>query len=348
MTHVQPLDTNEALSLLGGRQVGDDTAVTHILNAGAAVTTASVGAVVVLADATEAQLQRWNQLGVAALVMADAAHDKLPPWRAGQPARWLVADPRTALARLTRRLDPRPAVAAPGIHPSAVVDASAQLGAGVALGPLVTIGANAKIGDHVRLGAGASVGANASVGAGSELRERVVIADGVVVGRRCLIQAGAVIGGDGFGYAPGPRGAERIVHLGSVVIEDDVDIGAGTCIDRGTLGDTRVGTRTKIDNLVMVGHNVTIGCDVLIAGQSGIAGSTVVGDRVIMGGSVGVADHIRVGNDVRLAGGAGVTKSVPDGETWGGMPAQPVRKWIRERYLIGQLERIWARVKGET
>jgi UDP-3-O-[3-hydroxymyristoyl] glucosamine N-acyltransferase len=274
--------------------------------------------------------------------------DALADVHAGDPARWAVADTRLALARLSRRLDPRPAIAEVGVHASAVVDESARLGARVAVGPLAVVGAGAVLEDDVVLGAGAVVGAGARVGAGSVLRERVVLEDGVVVGRRCWLQAGAVIGGDGFGYAPGPRGAERIHHLGTVVLGDDVEVGANACIDRATLGATVVGPRSKIDNLVQIGHNVRIGADVLIAGQTGIAGSTVIGDRVVIGGAVGVADHVEIGADARIAGGAGVTKSVPPGDAWGGYPAQPLRRWVRERYLIGRLEAIWAFVKGRA
>ena len=225
---------------------------------------------------------------------------------------------------------------------------AARLGARVAVGPLAVVAADARIEDDVVIGAGTFVGAGARVGAGTVLRERVVIEDGVVVGRRCHLQAGAVIGGDGFGFAAGPRGAERIHHLGTVVLGDEVEVGANACIDRATLGATVVDARSKIDNLVQIGHNVRIGSDVLIAGQTGIAGSTTVGDRVVIGGAAGVADHVEIGHDVRIAGGAGVTKSVPAGETWGGYPAQPLRRWVRERYLIGRLEAIWAAVKGRV
>jgi UDP-3-O-[3-hydroxymyristoyl] glucosamine N-acyltransferase len=218
----------------------------------------------------------------------------------------------------------------------------------VAVGAHAVIAEDAVLGDDVAVGPGSCIGRGAQIGSGTVVRERVVVADGVVVGRRCLLQAGAVVGSDGFGYAGGPRGAERIHHLGTVVLGDDVDVGANACIDRATLGATLVGDRSKIDNLVQVGHNVRIGRDVLIAGHTGIGGSTSIGDRVIVGGAAGFADHVQVGDDARIAGGTGVTKNVPAGETWGGYPAQSVARWARERYLIGRLEAIWAHVKGRA
>ena len=344
MTEANPLTSAEAHDLLPARTDGAEVTVRRLWDA-ASSGEATPDAVVVLARLDADAWARWRDAGVAAMVAPTTDVDALVDVRPSDPARWAVADTRLALARLSRRLDTRPAIAAVGVHTSAVVDPTARLGARVAVGPLAFIGADAVLEDDVIVGAGTTVGAGARIGAASVLRERVVVKDGVVVGRRCWLHAGAVVGSDGFGFAPGPRGAERIHHLGTVVLGDDVEVGANTCIDRATLGATVVGSRTKIDNLVQIGHNVRIGADVLIAGQTGIAGSTAIGDRVVIGGAVGVADHVEIGDEARIAGGAGVTKSVPAGDTWGGYPAQPMRRWVRERYLIGRLEAIWAAVK---
>lgn len=347
MTEPKTLTSAEARDLLPARTDGPEVTVVRLWDA-AAKGEAAADAVVVLARLDADAWARWREAGIGAVVAPTADVDALADVGAGDPARWAVADTRLALARLSRRLDARPPIADAGIHASAVVDPSARFGARVAVGALAVVGPDAVVEDDVVIGAGAIVGARARLGAGTVLRERVVIEDGVVVGRRCWLQAGAVIGGDGFGFAPGPRGAERIHHLGTVVLGDDVEVGANACIDRATLGATVIGPRSKIDNLVQIGHNARIGADVLIAGQTGIAGSTTIGDRVVIGGAAGVSDHIEIGDDARIAGGAGVTKSVPAGETWGGYPAQPVRRWIRERYLIGRLEAIWSFVKGRA
>lgn len=348
MTTPTPLSTAEARELLGARPEGPDAAVRRLWDPEEAGALPPSDAAVVVPRLDADAWDRWRGAGVAVVVGTAADGSDLPAVDAGDAARWLVADARLALARLSRRLDARPVVAAIGVHPTAVVAESASLGTRVAIGPLAVVGEGADVGDDVVVGPGSVIGAGARIGAGTVLRERVVVADGVVVGARCLLQAGAVIGGDGFGYAAGPLGAERIHHLGTVVLGDDVDVGANACIDRATLGATRVGDRSRIDNLVQVGHNVRIGRDALIAGQAGIAGSTTIGNGVTIGGAAGIADHVRIGDGARIAGGAGVTKSVPSGESWGGYPAQNVARWARERYLIGRLEAIWAFVKGRA
>ena len=354
MNDVAPLLQAEAVRLLEATCTGVDRPIVRLLEPeaiaapGADVAAPVADAVVVLAGAaSEEAWARWAAAGVAAVVVADRDAEGAEAERgAERPAIWRVRDPRLALARLSRRLDPRPPIAVEGVHPTAVVDPTAHLGRGVAIAAGVVIGARAHLGDGVRVGPGTIVGAGAIVGAGCELRERVVIADGVRLGARCRIQAGAVLGSDGFGYAVGNAGAERIHHLGTVVLGDDVEIGANTCVDRGTLGDTSIADRVKIDNLVQIAHNVLIGHDTLVAGQTGIAGSTRLGDRVVVGGAAGIADHLSVGDDARIAGGAGVTKDVPAGEAWGGYPAQSIKRWARERYLIGRLEELWAALRA--
>lgn len=254
------------------------------------------------------------------------------------------ADPRLALARISAALDVEP-LPPPGIDPGASVAAGASVAEDAHVGPAAVIASGAVVGSGCIVGAGAVVGEGCRLGEGTRLFPRVVLYPGVHIGRFVRVHAGAVIGADGFGYAAGPAGAEKLHHLGGVVIGDHVEIGANTCIDRGTLGDTEIGEGTKIDNLCQIGHNVRIGRHCLIAGLTGIAGSSTIGDGVLMGGGVAITDHVRIGAGVRLAGRAGVTKDVPAGEAWGGAPAVPLRDWARERYLVSRLDRIWSFVR---
>lgn len=336
-------DTSATLAqLLGAHHHGDERVVLRLCSP----TAPREGGVVVLSEPTSRELRRVADSDCRTVVCrepsgGDERATLYDDAAAAGVTLVLVGDVPVALARLTRHFDRRPALAAPGVHASATVDPSASLGHGVRVGAGAVIGPGAVVGDDVTIGALASAGAGCRIGAGSTLHERVVLADGVLLGARCRVQAGAVIGADGFGYAFGPSGAEKIHHLGSVIVGDDVEIGANTCVDRGTLDATRIGDRCKIDNLVQIGHNVQIGCDVVVAGCCAIAGSVRIEDGAVLGGSVGIADHVRVGAGAQLAGRAGVTKPVPAGATWGGFPAQPMRRWARERYLINRLETLW-------
>lgn len=309
--------TAELAAAIGGRLEGESRPVERL----APPEAPERGTIVVAADA-DAAVEAARR-GVAALVLPEGM--ELPEAAAGTPV-IRVEDPRLALARLSRAFDARPRPE-PGVHPLAWVHPDARVAPDAAIGP------------------GCSVGADCEVGAGSVLHANVVLYDGVTLGARVTLHAGAVIGADGFGYAAGPRGAEKIHHLGGVVLEDDVEIGANSAVDRGTLSPTVIGARTKIDNLCQIGHNVRIGPDCLIAGMSAIGGSTRLGRGVVMGGLAGIRDHVEIGDGARIAARAGVTKDVPAGETWAGFPAQPYRGWARSLYLLGQLERMWRALK---
>lgn len=232
--------------------------------------------------------------------------------------------------------DPRPAPGiAPGahVHPSATVDPTARIAPGAVVGERAEVAAGASLHPNAVLYADARVGADSIVHAGAVIRERCV------VGARCIVGPGVMIGGDGFGYRASADGRSvlRIPHLGNVVLEDDVEIGSGTAIDRGKFGATRIGAGSKIDNLCQVGHNVQVGRMCMISGHSGIAGSTVIGDGVQVGGGVGIAPHLRVGPGARIAARAAVMCDIPAGETWGGYPAQEVRDALREQAMIRRL-----------
>ena len=249
-------------------------------------------------------------------------------------ARLVTPTPQASFARASRLLFSPRALADQDtlIHPSA------QIGANVRIGPGAVVGADAEIGDDVSLGPACVIGAGVRIGPGSVIGPCAVIGF-AVIGSNAKVLAGAVIGESGFGLAGDDKGLFDLPHLGRVLVDDDVTIGANTTIDRGMLADTTVGSRTKIDNLVQIAHNVRIGRDCVIAGCCGLSGSVVLGDNVMLGGSVGVADHVLVGDGARLAGATLVMRDVPAGETWAGAPARPIRTFFREVAALSRLAR---------
>ncbi len=256
-----------------------------------------------------------------------------------------VGDTRLALAKLSAIFAPEFGTSAT-VSPQAQIDPSVKIGRDVNIAPGAIIGADSVIGDRSFIAPGCVIGQGVSMGKDCVLHANVTIYDGVELGSGVILHSGVVIGSDGFGYALNKQKAIKIHHLGSVVIADDVEIGANSCVDRGTLNATKIGARTKIDNLCQIGHNVQIGSDCLIAGLVGIAGSTVLGNNVQVGGGAGLADHLVVGDGAQIIAQAGVSKNIPAGEVWGGYPAEPFKKWMRKRYLVSKLEQIWQFVKG--
>lgn len=243
-----------------------------------------------------------------------------PPRPRGAALR--TPNPYLAFARALTLLlpDERPA---PGIDPTAAVAPGAQLAPGVAVGPLAVIEEGAVVGEGTVVGPLVSIGRRAVVGRGCRLDPHAVLLPDVVVGDRVIIGPGAVIGGDGFGYAKDGSRYVKIPQRGRVVLEDDVEVGANATIDRATLGETRIGRGTKVDNLVIVAHNVRIGADCIIVGQAGISGSTTVGARVTLAAQAGIVGHVRIGDDVTVGGQSGVTKDIPAGSVVLGSPAAP-------------------------
>lgn len=233
--------------------------------------------------------------------------------------------PRTMFARLVPGLvRPRSfGAGAAAIDPSAKLEDGVKLGPGVVIGAGAQIGAGAEIGPNAVIGPGVTIGRRTSVGA----RASISFA---LIGDEVAILAGAVIGEQGFGVAGDASGPVDVPHLGRVVVQDRVTIGANSCVDRGVFDDTVIGEGAKIDNLCHVAHNCTIGRGVLIAAFGGISGSTTIGDNATLGGRVGVADHRKIGAGATLAGGAAVFQDVPPNEVWSGYPAKPLRKWLRE------------------
>jgi UDP-3-O-[3-hydroxymyristoyl] glucosamine N-acyltransferase len=251
-------------------------------------------------------------------------------------ARIYVKQPQEKLFGVLAALYPEPPLA-PGVAPTVRIGRGARLGARVSLGEYVVIGDGATIGDDVVIGAGSVVGETATIGNGSRLWPSVTIYPRAVLGSRVFVHAGARIGSDGFGYVFRDGAHNKIPHVGRCIIGDDVEIGANTTIDRGSIDDTVVGRGTKIDNLVHIAHNVRIGEKCLIMAQVGIAGSVTVGDGAILAGQAGISGHLSIGAGARLAAQAGVFGDVPAGETWSGYPARPHRESLRASAALFKL-----------
>jgi len=245
----------------------------------------------------------------------------------------ICADPYRAFAQFVGALFPdamRPAsvFGAAGVSPMSYVHPDAKLEAGVVvdpgavIGPRAAIGAGTIIGPHAVIGADVRIGRDCSIGAGTTIQH-------TLMGDRVIVHPGTRIGQDGFGFAMGPQGHLKVPQIGRVIIQNDVEIGANTTIDRGANRDTVIGEGTKIDNLVQIGHNVVIGRHCVIVSQVGISGSTVIGDYAAMGGQAGIAGHLKIGMGAQLAAQSGLMNDVPAGEKWGGTPAAPMRDWLR-------------------
>jgi UDP-3-O-[3-hydroxymyristoyl] glucosamine N-acyltransferase len=249
-----------------------------------------------------------------------------------------------AMLELFAAEEERPPV---GVHPTASIHPDAVVAPDARVGAFVSIGRGARIDAGAVLFEGVRIYPDAKVGADSVLHANVVVRERCVVGRKVILHGGVQIGADGFGYRPSPDGRRilKVPHLGHVVVEDEVEIGANTCVDRGKFGATVIGAGTKIDNLVQIAHNCRIGRGCLISGLAGIAGSTTLGDGTMVGGGVGVADHLRIGRRVRIAAQSGVMHDIPDGETWGGYPAKELRRAMQETIAASKLPEVMRNLK---
>ncbi len=283
-----------------------------------------------LAQARYVSALRDSQAGVVLLKrdMAEAP--------GAAPSRIIVDDPHRALLSVLPRLYPESDVE-PGIHPTAVIGRGARIGERVRLDQYVVVGERATIADGVSIGASSTVGADASIGARSRLFPDVTVYPRSTLGERVILHSGVRIGSDGFGYVFRDGRHEKIPHVGRCIIGDDVEIGANTTIDRGSIDDTIVGAGTKIDNLVQVGHNVRIGRLCTIMAQVGIAGSTHIGDGCVIAGQAGLAGHIKIGDGARIAAQSGIFGDVPAGEEWSGYPARPHRESLRASAAVFKL-----------
>ena len=256
-----------------------------------------------------------------------------------------VSNPKLAFSLIGAALHP-PVRREPTIHPTAVVAESADVALTAYVGPNVSIGEYTRVGTYARLEAGVVLGANVSVGDDCVLHPNVVLYDGVSIGNRVILHAGVCLGADGFGYVRHELGYQKFPQIGTVVIEDDVEIGAHTCVDRAALGRTRIGRGTKLDNMVHVGHNCDIGERVVIAAQTGISGSVVIEDDAVIGGQVGFGDHTRVLSGAVIGSKAGILpgKIVRPG-VWWGIPVQPLDEYKRMNAHMNRLPQMREEIK---
>ncbi len=322
-----PLTADAVAAIVGGTLVGDGT---RSVRAAAPLDRAEADEVSFFSNGKYTALFERSRAGVV-LVTPELAEAP-----GGAACRIIVRSPQDAMLRVLPKLYPA-AEAPTGIHPTAVVGRGAVLGLDVSIGPYVEIGEGASIGDRVRLDGHCAVGRGVRVGDDSRLFHGVTLYEGSSIGRRVRLHAGVRVGSDGFGYVSGDGEHRKMPHVGRCAIEDDVEIGANSTIDRGSIDDTVIGAGTKIDNLVHIGHNVRIGRLCLIMAQVGIAGSVHIGDGAVIAGQAGVGGHVTIGAGTRIAGQAGVFGDVPAGESWSGYPARPHRESLRSQAALFKL-----------
>jgi UDP-3-O-[3-hydroxymyristoyl] glucosamine N-acyltransferase len=254
-----------------------------------------------------------------------------------------VPNARIAFAKALALFFPEPVLPA-GIHPAAVIAATAQVDPTAHIGPYCVLDDRVVVGARAVLHGSIHVGANCQIGEDTHIFPNVTVYPGTEIGQRVRLHAGCVIGADGFGYVLDEGAHRKVPQIGNVIIRDDVEIGANVTIDRGALGPTVIGKGSKLDNLIQIGHNVVLGEHCLLVAQSGIAGSTKLGSYVVLGGQVGVAGHLKLGNRVSVGAQSGVMNSIPDGEKWLGAPAQPDRQTKRQMIAVTQLPELLKRV----
>jgi UDP-3-O-[3-hydroxymyristoyl] glucosamine N-acyltransferase len=313
---------------LGCRLLGDSSITVTIVSS---LQSATSGTLVFVEDAQH--FDTALRSSAAAIIAGDLATTD-----ASKPI-LISAQPRLTFARAAKLL--RDPDHNREIHPTAIVPASAKIGKNVAIGPRAILGERVKIGDETTIGAGSVIADDIVIGSQCRIDANVTIYPGTTLGDRVIVQAGAVLGSEGFGYVRDSETGryEQFPQIGRLVIEDDVEIGANSTIDRGALDETRIRRGTKIDNLVHIGHNVQIGQDVVIAAQTGLSGSVTIEDNVIMGGQVGIADHVRVEAGAILGAQSGIpTKKVIRGKgvVFWGTPARPIREYLKELAFLSR------------
>ena len=300
-----------------------------------------------LAEATPGEVSFFANRKYIGLLRKTRASAVFVPADFAEPipaAQIRVSNPTKAFEQVVLKFAPKPITFAPGIHPTAVIDPSAQLGQRVSIQPHVVIEAGARIGDDTIIGAGGYIGHETTIGSSCLIYPRVTIRERSRIGSRVIIHSGAVIGADGFGFEMVDGRQQKIQQFGLVQIDDDVEIGANTTIDRARFGRTWIQEGAKIDNLVQVAHNVVIGKNTVIAAQTGIAGSVQIGQRVLIGGQVGIIGHVEIGDNTAIGAQSGIPKSISGGAWWAS-PAVPLAEAQRQIAWIRRLGKLFARVK---
>ncbi len=287
---------------------------------------------------SEPYLEKAHASGVGALILPYSLRSNLKP-------AIYVEHPRMAFGQLLAICD-RPMPINPGIHSTAVVHEEATISPTAQIGPYVVIEAGASVGDRARIHAHSYIGEACRIGADTTIYPRVTLYRDVLVGERCIIHSGVVIAADGFGFMWNGKQQFKVPQVGGVELGDDVEVGANTTIDRATAGVTRIGSGTKLDNLIQIAHNVQMGRDSVMAGQSGIAGSSRVGDRATIGGVVAISDHVNIADDVTLGGGTGVASDIKEKGAYFGRPALPAGEGLRAFMMVPKLPDFLSRIRA--
>lgn len=325
-----PITAADVAAQTGGRLIGNPDAAVH------RIAPLDRAGPTDLSFLSHARYMAWFATSRAGVVLVTPEYEGAP----GTPAtRIVVEKPIESMIPLLARFQRREPRAA-GVHATAVVAPTARLGAGVTVDAYAVIGEDAVIGDGSWIGVGASVGAGSMVGRDVRLQPHAVVYPFAELGDRVVLHAGAQVGREGFGFVPRPDGVVRIPHIGRCVLEHDVEIGANSCVDRGSIDDTIIGAGTKIDSLVQIGHNVRMGRFCFVASQAGVAGSSRIEDGVQVGGQAGVGGHLTIGAKATVAAQAGVIGDIPGGEVWSGYPARPHRDQLRAYAAIARLAQL--------
>ncbi len=322
---------SQLAELLRGTALGEDVTITGV----GTLREAEDGQIAFIEKAD--MLPLGEACGASALIVP-------PATESGKKPMIVTEDPRLAFSRVLEIFAPEPRYY-PGVHPTAVVEDGVTLGRNVSIGANAFVGQNTIIGKNTIIHPLAYVGHEATIGDDVRIHPQVFVGERVIVGARCTIHAGAAVGADGFGFAPTPQGYHKIVQIGTVIIEDDVDIGANVTIDRATVTVTRIGAGTKLDDGVHIAHNVTMGKNCMLCGQVGVAGSATIGDNVVMGGQAGINPHVTICDNVEIGGKAGVISDITEPGTYSGFPATRHMEQMRIQASARRVPKLLKQVK---